>query len=181
MASLFFRRLCWLIVTQVDQPFRSPGDQEVRRLAEELINQQSTMTLATARESVAWAAPVYYVLFRSVFYFFSDPKSRHILESMEGEQVSAAIYPSVTGWREIRGIQMSGLIQQMSPGLEAIQAIRAYLKKFPFTKEFFDSHQPLNLENFGKRFRVKLYKFSPALVFYLDNRIRFGFRAETKL
>ena len=168
-------------MAKADEPLSARSDSEVRRLAEALISQQSTMTLATAKDSVAWAAPVYYVFFRAAFYFFSDPKSRHILESTESEKASAAIYPSVFEWREIRGIQMSGTIRQVPAGLEAIQAIRAYLKKFPFTKEFFDSDQTLNLETFIKRFRVKLYKFTPTLVYYLDNRIRFGFRAETKL
>ena len=166
---------------QYKQQESTLSNQEPRILAEELIKEQSTMTLATARGNATWAAPVYYVLHRASFYFFSDSKSRHIQESMENCHVSAAIYPSVFSWREIRGIQMAGQVRQVSVGLEAIQGIRAYLKKFPFTKEFFDSGESLNLETFGKRFKVKLYGFSPDLVYYLDNRINFGFRAEIKL
>jgi hypothetical protein len=152
------------------------GVTDLKALAETLINEQSTMTLATAQADVPWAAPVYYVYFKSSFYFFSDPSSRHIQEAMDADQVSAAIHATAFTWKEIRGIQMSGQLQPVGVGWEAMQAIRAYLKKFPFTKEFFDAGEPFDLDAFGKRFRVRLYKFSPTLVYYLDNQIRFGFR-----
>jgi uncharacterized protein len=156
-----------------------PTDRRLRTLAEELIDQQSTMTLATAAQSQAWAAPVYYVFYKPAFYFFSDPQSRHIVESTESGQASAAIYAvASTTWREIRGIQTTGTIEQISAGLEAIKVIRAYLKKFPFSKEFFDPNQAMDMASFEKRFRVKLYKFIPSMVWYLDNKIRFGFREE---
>jgi len=163
----------------VDKENQIPTDQEIQQLAENLINEQSTMTLATAKQDVAWAAPVYYVLFKSCFYFFSDPTSRHIQESLEGCQASSAIfYATASTWQEIRGIQMSGSIETVPVGLKAIEALRAYLKKFPFTKEFFTPGQELNLTAFTKRFRVKLYRFRPTLIYYLDNAIRFGFREQ---
>jgi uncharacterized protein YhbP (UPF0306 family) len=155
--------------------------EKTRTLALELIHKESTMALATARENTAWAAPVYYVYFQSAFFFFSSPDSKHILETMHSKQAAATIYPSASTWRGIRGIQMSGSITALSPGLEAIRSIKAYLKKFPFTKEFFSSGQSIDLEGFGKRFRVKLYKFDPHLIYYLDNEIEFGFRREVIL
>jgi uncharacterized protein YhbP (UPF0306 family) len=150
--------------------------QNLKTLAIDLINEQSTMALATAKKDIAWAAPVYYVFYKSAFFFFSDPKSRHIQEASESEQVSAAIYPFADTWQGIRGIQMSGRIQSVAPGLTAVQAVRAYIAKFPFTKEFFKPGQALDLEGFAKQFRVRLYRLDPEQVFYLDNRIRFGFR-----
>jgi uncharacterized protein YhbP (UPF0306 family) len=95
------------------------------------------MTLATARSDVAWAAPVYYVFFKSIFYFLSAPESRHIKEALENGRASSVIYASGSTWQEIRGLQMSGSIQPVEGRLEAFQALRVYLKKFPFTKEFF--------------------------------------------
>ena len=139
------------------------------------------MTLATARGEVAWAAPVYYVYLKSCFYFFSDPNSRHIQESLASDQASSAIYASATTWQEIRGIQMSGSIEVISPGLEAIEAVRAYLKKFTFTKDFFAYGQDLDLTAFANRFRVKLYRFRPSLIYYMDNSISFGFREKVNL
>ena len=165
----------------VDKEHTGPDDQALKKLAVDLIEGQSTMTLATAKGNVAWSAPVYYVFFKSCFYFFSDPTSRHIQESLASGQASCSIYANASTWQEIRGIQMSGQIETVAPRLGAIEVIRAYLKKFPFTKDFFKPGQALDLDAFVKRFKVKLYRFKPTLVYYQDNSIRFGFREEVIL
>lgn len=148
----------------------------LRKLAEVLIEEQSTMTIATARESDAWATPVYYVYLRSCFYFFSAPKSRHIQESLASGKAAGSIVASSTTWRDIRGIQMAGTIKTVSAGWEAVEVLHAYLTKFPFTSKFFQSDQKIDPIVFFDRFRVKLYRFAPDLLYYLDNSIRFGFR-----
>lgn len=162
--------------TMISKKSEKPDNQELRRLAQALVNEQSTMTLATAQENVAWTAPVYYVFYKSCFYFFSESNSRHIVESMESGQAASAIYAHSGTWQEIRGIQMSGSIEIVHPGLSSIKALREYLKKFPFTKDFFVPGQKLDLAAFADRFKVRLYTFKPGLVYYLDNSIRFGFR-----
>lgn len=152
-----------------------------REMALELIDSQSTLSLATASENRAWAAPVYYVFFKSAFFFFSSPDSRHIKEAATCREVSAAIYPDVASWQDIKGIQMSGRVKKAGIGLTAMGALRAYNAKFPFTREFFKPGEALDLENFEKRFKVRFYRLDPSLVYYLDNRIRFGFRTEVSL
>jgi len=154
---------------------------DLQTLTRELVDAQSTMALATARNDAAWTAPVYYVFYNGGFYFFSAPDSRHILESADSGQAAATIYPFVSSWQEIRGVQMSGHIQKVSPGLRAVQALRAYIAKYPFTREFFDPSLNLDLESFTKRFRVRLYCFQPEIVYYLDNNIQFGFRKAVQL
>ena len=155
--------------------------EQLRKLAGNLIEGQSTMTLATAQENAAWAAPVYYVFFRSGFYFFSDPESRHIRESLAGCQASSAIHSEASSWKDIRGIQMSGSIDRVTGKLESVETIGKYLKKFGFTKDFFSKDQPPDMDAFAKRFNVRLYKFNPSLTYYLDNSIGFGFRAEVDI
>ena len=76
---------------------------------------------------------------------------------------------------------MTGEIRTLKPGLEAVQVLRAYLKKYPFTTDFFKENVPLDLDGFAKRFGVKLYGFVPSFVYYLDNQIRFAFREEVTL
>ena len=77
---------------------------------------------------------------------------------------------------EHRKICLKGIAQMaMADGVDDPRE-RAYLKKFPFTKEFFISDQELDLNAFAKRFKVKIYKFKPDLVYYLDNGLRFGFK-----
>jgi uncharacterized protein len=153
-----------------------PDESQIRASALDLVENQYTMTLCTALQDTPWAAPVYYVNLDFQFYFFSDPESRHIRESRTTGKVAAAVFHQSNSWQEIRGVQMSGEIETLRPGLESLRALRAYLKKFPFTREFFDSGDHLDLEGFAKRFRVRLYRFRPSLLYYLDNRIRFGFR-----
>jgi uncharacterized protein YhbP (UPF0306 family) len=149
-------------------------------MAAALASEQCTMTLATARQGISWAAPVYYVLFRSAFFFFSDPGSRHVQEAADSGQASCAVHTPAATWQEIRGLQMSGRIGQVISPLEAAAALRAYLGKFPFTKEFFRTGESPDLEAFLNRFRVRLYRFQPSLVYYLDNRVQFGFRMEVR-
>jgi uncharacterized protein YhbP (UPF0306 family) len=158
-----------------------PSQEDLRKLAEELIREQNTMTLSTAVKDVAWAAPVYYAHLAFMFYFFSDPGSRHIQEALASRQAAAAIFHQSSTWKEIRGIQMSGGLHPLSLGLESVRALRAYLKKFPFAQEFFSSGEKLDLDGFAKRFRVRLYRFQPELLYYMDNRIRFSFRERIEL
>lgn len=139
------------------------------------------MTLATAQDNATWAAPVYYVFHDSAFYFFSNPQSKHIRQASTNDAVSAAIHPSADTWQGIQGIQMSGRIRSVRPGITDIPSVKAYLKKFPFTKELLEPGQTMDLAGFAERFKVKFYRFEPDRVFYLDNRIRFGFRAEVNM
>lgn len=158
-----------------------PDKADLRALALRLVEKQNTMTLCTCMDDTPWAAPVYYVNQDFLFYFFSDPKSRHIAESQAAGKAAAAVFCESNAWREIRGVQMSGEINRLRPSFESLRALRAYLTKFSFTKEFFESGEPLDLEGFSKRFQVRFYRFKPDLVFYLDNRIRFSFRSEIAL
>ena len=154
---------------------RLKRDQIVGRTLE-LINSQTTMTLATAKNDSAWAAPVYYVYRRGFFYFFSNPEARHIVEGLTASESSAAIHSPAKEWQDICGIQMAGKIERVPLGREAKNAFGAYLKKFPFCSEFFAPGHLLDLTAFIGRFKVKLYKFKPSSVYYLDNRIHFGHR-----
>jgi uncharacterized protein YhbP (UPF0306 family) len=153
----------------------------IDQMATDFVRQQSTMTLATTDGQAAWAAPVYYLFHKNAFFFFSDPQSRHIREASANERVAAAIHPCSDGWQEIRGVQMSGVVRQVRAGVVAAQAFGAYIKRFPFIKDFFEPGQALDLAGISKRFKVKFYRFDPDLVYYQDNQIRFGFRAEAKL
>jgi hypothetical protein len=160
----------------------TPSDNlDLKSLTERLLTEQSTLTLATALADKPWAAAVYYVSRGFTLYFFSDPASRHIQESLKSSQASGAISVPASTWKEIRGIQTSGTISLVPPGMESIQSLRAYLKKYPFTKDFFNSKQELNLSAIMNRFKVRLYRFQPSVLYYLDNHIRFGFRERVEL
>ena len=155
--------------------------EELRKRTLNLLSEQATMTIATSGESSPWAAPVYYANIGYDIYFFSNPTSRHILESQSSQQAAAAIFAESRKCREIRGVQMSGTIQPLSTGLEAAKAVGAYEKKFSFIREFFQGRQRLDLKAFSEKFDVSFYRFTPDKVYYLDNRVDFGFRAEVPI
>jgi uncharacterized protein YhbP (UPF0306 family) len=166
---------------QTSDSEKTPTSRELTEMAHRLVAEQNTLTLATAEGDTAWAAPVYYVFLKSSFYFLSSPNSRHITEALKSSRASASMHATASTWKEIRGLQMAGRIRVVNPGLDAIQVLRAYLKKYPFTKEFFKENISLDLDTFAQRFGVKLYRFIPTLVYYLDNQIRFAFREEVTL
>ena len=155
------------------------GEKEYREPAIQLIDELSTLTLATSDVERVWAAPVYYVFYKNAFFFFSDPESLHITTSHR----PIVLWPPLFTHLRIHGRGFGGFrwrdaSKPVRPGITAVQALRAYIKKFPFTSGFFEDGQSLDLAAFSKRFRVKLYCFAPQQVFYLDNSIRFGFRTE---
>jgi hypothetical protein len=160
---------------------RQTSTKHINILAKKLINEKYTMTLATASRHVAWAAPVYYVAEKNRFYFFSDPKSRHIREALSSGQAGASIYEESGQWQDIKGIQMSGKIVEISSGTEAITALNAYVQKFQLIRSFFNDMAALDLDRIFFRFQAKLYRFTPELMIYMDNTIHFGFKEEIKL
>jgi uncharacterized protein YhbP (UPF0306 family) len=156
-------------------------DHNIITLAKALIAGQNTMTLATTSDEGPWAAAVYYANSDFLFYFFSDPASRHIQDSQGQRAISAAIHAPALAWKDIRGIQMSGFIEPISPGIEALKVLRLYFKKFPFVSEFFKQNEKPNIGAFLNRFKVRLFRLRPTLLYYLDNSIQFGFREKISL
>lgn len=157
------------------------SEAELKDRIAKLLRKQSTMTIATADDKTAWAAPVYYVNIDYEFYFFSESDSRHIRESQASQQAAAAIFEQDFNWRNIRGVQMSGKIIPVGLGIKAGKMIAAYLKKFAFVQDFFQPDEPVTLEAFASRFKAQFYYFSANRIVYLDNQVAFGFRQEISL
>ena len=157
----------------------SPED--LAKHAERLLRDQSTMTLATVCGDDPWAAPVYYVHRRKSQYFFSAPQSRHVVEALATGRAAAAVFADSNSWQEIRGLQMAGSVSLVQPGGEALRALVAYVRKFPLVKEFFSTGNNIEMESFERKFNVRLYRFTPHVIYYLDNSIKFGFRQEVRL
>jgi len=143
-----------------------------------LIIDSHAMTIATADGNTAWAAPVYYVNIGLSFYFFSNPESRHIKETLSSGQAACTIHAESLSWEELCGLQMSGKILEVKTASEASDAIRIYVSKFSLLKSFFSSVKNLNLNSFLAKFHAKLYCFHPESIYYMDNSIEFGHRKE---
>ena len=134
------------------------------------------MTLATACDNKAWAAPVFYVSTGSGFYFFSNPDARHIEEALASGQAACTIHEEDASWQNLAGLQMSGKVMPISVGVEASKVILAYVKKFPLVKPFFSGIPKISLNDFICKFHANLYCFIPERIFLMDNSVEFGFR-----
>ena len=132
----------------------------------------STMSLATADAAGRpYAAPVYFVVGEGLrFYFFSEASSRHSQDVYRSSLAAAAIYPETSGWQDIRGLQMTGIIEEVIIGEEWERAWELYQAKFPFVAEL----RALVTRN-------SLYVFKPNWIRLLDNSLGFGQKQEWSL
>lgn len=153
-----------------------PTSQAWRAAALDLIQSESTLTLATAGPSGPWSAPVFYVCVDDRFCFFSSPESRHIRQAMATGKTAASIFHQADAWKALRGIQMVGSVQRIQSAALSLKAVATYLKRFPFTLDFFPGDAAPDTNAFFSRFKAKLYALTPRDMFYTDNRFGFGTR-----
>lgn len=127
------------------------------------------LTLATTgADGTPHAAPVYFAADAGGrLYFFSDPASQHAADLLTNPRAAAAIHPLVSGWQEIRGLQLRGSVRAIPPGPEWDAAWDCYLAKFPFVEQLKESVA-----------RSTLYAFEPDWVRWMDNRKGFGYKEE---
>ena len=155
---------------------KKPTSEDWRQAALALAQSEATLTLATAGQAGPWSAPVYYVYIDGQFCFFSSAESRHIRQAMTAGEAAASIFHQADSWQAIRGIQMVGDIKRLRSVAFSMKVVAAYLKRFAFTREFFPDDAAPDLNAFFSRFRARLYVFTPAEIFYIDNRFGFGTR-----
>jgi uncharacterized protein YhbP (UPF0306 family) len=141
-----------------------------------LIQSESTLTLATAGPSGPWSAPVYYVWVDDRFCFFSSPESRHIRQAMASGTAAASLFHQADTWQAIRGIQMVGTVQRIESVSLSLKAVTTYLKRFPFTLDFFPDDPTPDANAFFSRFKARPYALTPTDIFYTDNRLGFATR-----
>jgi uncharacterized protein YhbP (UPF0306 family) len=165
-----------------DQAGTHPPEATDRRAqVQDLIGQSRTMVLSTCAAQAPWAAPVYYVYQAPGFCFFSSPKARHIQQGLNNLSTAAAIFADSDRWEEIQGIQMAGVIEEVTRLSEQAVAVGRFLLKFPFARPFLQSGPqevggPPRLGD-----KVRLYRFVPHEIHYTNNQLGFGQRVPVTL
>ena len=155
----------------------SEKNPDIKQAAMAIIESQHVMTIASADNGSPWAAPVYYIFYDGSFYFFSKPDSRHITDTMNKGKAAASIHADSSGWADIRGIQMSGVISAAGINRTSGNAFKNYIKRFNFISEIKNvASSAKDIGSLESAFKVKFYKLTPLSLYYLDNSIRFGFR-----
>ncbi len=155
-----------------------------------------TMTIATAKGVVPWAASVFYASDGFTFYFLSDPESLHSKNIAENPVVGVTVNEDYHDWRKIKGIQMEGKAKLVSTEDETQKAIATYAEKYPFTAAYLKlmSSSPRIAEYLDKFLRklpfvpglpttlnFRFYKVIPTKVRFIDNEKSFGHHEEFTL
>lgn len=97
---------------------------------------------------------------------------------MDSRSAAASIFHQADTWQAIRGIQMTGTLERIRSVALSLKTIAIYLKRFPFTREFFPDDPTPDLDAFFSRFKARLFAFTPTDVYYIDNRCGFGARMQ---
>ncbi len=135
-----------------------------------MLQNHSTLNLATCDAHEPWASTVFYVSDDNFSLFFlTDPATRRG-QQLEGGRAAGTINADVTLWRDIRGLQLSGEVVRVDDAARD-PAQSLYLAKFP---ELRDSDAAL----WGKLQATPFYEFRPHWLRLIDNSVRFGYKAE---
>lgn len=133
-------------------------------------------TLATNGSDGIWAAAVFYVHDGWDLYFLSSPKSRHCVNLADNAQVAVTIQADYSDWPGIKGVQLQGVVQQLTGDAET-RARHLYGQKFPVVGKLAQAPAAI-VKALAK---VAWYRLTPQRMLYIDNSVAFGNREEVDL
>jgi uncharacterized protein YhbP (UPF0306 family) len=142
------------------------------KLLQDFLSQCISMSLATASPTGSpRAADVYFVSDEDlIFYFYSDPASRHTRNIQRDPRVAATMRLESMDWHDIRGVQIEGIAERMDDPADRDRAWRLMCSKFPFYESFTDVVAHLGM-----------YRITPRWIRWLDNSVSFGHKEDFDL
>ena len=140
------------------------------------LRDHNVATLATCGSEGPWAAAVFYVNEGSTLFFLSSPKSRHSLNLAQNPQVALTIQGDCSDWLDIKGVQLEGVVSEIS-GREEDLARKLYGEKFPVVGMLAQAPAAI-VKALAK---VRWYKIVPQRLYFIDNSLGLGNRAEIEL
>ena len=140
------------------------------------LGEHNVMTLATQGVEGVWAAAVFYANDGFTIYFLSAPDSRHCRNLVGNARASATVHADYSDWKEIKGVQMEGLVSTLA-GEEEEEARRVYGAKFPVVGKL--EQAPASI--IKALAKVRWYRLIPERLYFIDNSAGFGHRDEIDL
>jgi uncharacterized protein YhbP (UPF0306 family) len=140
------------------------------------LRDHNVATLASSGSGGPWAAAVFYVSDGHTLYFLSSPTSRHSLNLTQNPRVALTIQEDYSDWLEIKGVQMEGVVSEIS-GAEEERARRLYGEKFPVIGML--AQVPAAIVK--ALAKVRWYKVVPHRLYFIDNSAGLGHRDEIDL
>jgi uncharacterized protein len=144
---------------------------EARDRALDYLAGHRVMSLATHGFDGPWAAAVFYANDGFDLYFVSSPTSRHSRNLAAHAAVAATVHEDYLEWREIKGIQLEGTVEQVAAAEEA-RVRELYARKFPLAANP-ASAPPAIVAAFAK---VRWYRLVALRAYFVDNSAGFGHR-----
>jgi len=142
----------------------------VREQALHYSQTHQVMTLATVGLDGVWATAVFYASQEFTFYFLSAAHTRHAQNFNHQSKIAATIQEDYRDWPDIKGIQLEGIVKQLSASAQA-KALLQYNKKYPFL-----ANADIQLKR--ALTKVNWYELKPTQLYFIDNGKGFGHRAE---
>ena len=140
------------------------------------LRDHNVATLATSSSGNLWAAAVFYVSDGYTLYFLSSPTSQHCLNLAVNPHVALTIQEDYADWLEIKGVQMEGVVSELS-GTEEERARKLYGEKFPVVGMLAQAPAAI-VKALAK---VRWYKVVPLSLYFIDNSAGLGHRDEIDL
>ena len=136
------------------------------------LDTQSTMTLGTVNAAgQPETAPIFYVSDEQLnLYWLSSTHVRHSINLGANTRVSAAVYPAVWQWNDIKGVQMEGAASVIEDSAVREQILALYRQKFTLPPAF-DAAITAS----------SLYVLRPSWLRWVDNSVKFGHKVEIEL
>lgn len=155
---------------------------DLAKLAKEILEKNQYMAIASCGISrEAWVSPVVYANDKNWnFYFVSIPSSRHCQNFKENNKIAFAIFDSHQLYGEGVGLQIEGVVSQLSDKTEIVKAAAVFYKrKYPYRKVYkaFD----FALKKFLERKIYSFYKIEPIKIWMNNPNVNTDERVEIKL
>lgn len=144
-----------------------------RQRVQDYLRAHHVATLATMAGSGPWAAAVFYASDNNALYFISSPNSRHCRNLEQDPRAAATIQGEYDNWREIKGVQMEGMVSRLR-GADEKRARQLYAEKFPLIGKL--ASAPASIVT--ALARVGWYRLTPTRLFFIDNSCGFAHREE---
>ena len=145
------------------------GARKQLELVAVLLGEETTLSLATTGEDgLACVAPLFYIVDEELsLYWLSSESSRHSVNLTATPRVAATVYRSVENWKQIRGVQLRGVVNKVTEPDRRAALVKAYCKRFKL----------------GRVLRLvlcqsTLYCLKPEFLRYIDNVRGFGSKFE---
>ncbi len=161
-------------MTTIKASFGHPdfSDAQLRESVADILSRNELGALATARDGEPHAATVSYAFADDLtLYFISAQTDVHTQDIAVNPSAAVAIWVTPESWgKDLQGLQLFGLCEEVKVGRELLAAMHLYLARFPAFTALLK-----NPGEFKKGIGSRMFAMRPTRIRLIDEP-RFGYR-----